>query len=103
MRLSGAAPLRLGALGDVATPDLPFTGKSDAKDCTANGPDGFMDLILRFDLRDIVSGLGPIADGEVKVLRLTGALKAAFGGTQIEGEDVVVFKKKGRGVTTKKK
>ena len=103
VRLNGAAPRRRGALGDVATPDLPFTGKRGARDCAAKGRDGFKDLILHFDLRDIVSGLGPIADGEVKVLRLTGALKAAFGGTHIEGEDVVVFEKKCRGVTTKKK
>ena len=95
VRLSGAAPLRRGSLRDVATPDLPFTGKRGTKDCTANSPDGFMDLILHFDLRDIVSGLGPIADGEVKVLRLTGALKAAFGGTDIEGEDVVSSRRNG--------
>jgi hypothetical protein len=94
VKLAGASPLRPAALADVGTPALPFTGKSGAGDCNAEGPDGFADLVLHFDVQAIVSAMGPVGDGAVKVLPLTGNLQAAFGGTPIEGEDVVVIKRK---------
>ncbi|MCH8030650.1 MAG: hypothetical protein IIB09_02360 [Bacteroidetes bacterium] len=50
--------------------------------------DGILDLTLKFDKRDIVAALGPVADGDVIVLHLTGNL---LDGTPIVGEDVVVI------------
>lgn len=94
VRLAGVAPLKAPTVADVATPFLPFTGKSSAGDCTAAGPDGLPDLVLHFDVPALVSAMGPVTNGEVKVLRLTGSLTAASGGTPIEGEDVVVIKKR---------
>ena len=38
------------------TPALPFTGKNDARDCTAEGPDGLADLVLHFDIREVATG-----------------------------------------------
>ena len=86
VQLEGVAPLR-SALEDVATP---FGGAiqdpPDAVDCTAAGPDGFLDLTLKFDAQAIVATLGAVTDGEVRVLQLTGQL---LDGTAITGADVV--------------
>ncbi len=49
-----------------------------------------------FDNQAIVAALGAVSDGDVRVLKLTGSLKAQFGGTPIVGEDVVVILKKGK-------
>ena len=45
--LEGVSPLRWD-LKDVATPFEPYIGREDAMDCTTSGPDGFMDLTLKF-------------------------------------------------------
>jgi len=89
IRLEGVPPLR-SALRDVATPFSPFIGKREPHDCTTAGPDGFLDLTLKFDNQAVVAALGEVIDGEVRILRLTGSLLPAFGGTPIAGEDVVV-------------
>ena len=93
IRLEGVAPLR-GALLDVATPYEPWFGKLEATACNALGADGFMDLALAFDGPSLAAALGPVASGEVRTLRLTGNRAAAFGGSAIEGEDVVVIRVK---------
>lgn len=80
--LEGVAPLRW-ALQDVGTVGNPLLG-----------PDGFIDLTLKFDAQAIVAVLGPVSGGDVVVLHLIGNLKTEFGGTPIEGEDVVVIIKK---------
>lgn len=89
VKLEGISPARTG-LEDVATPFEPYTGKQDAFDCTTAGADGFQDLTLKFNAQELVGALGPITDGEVRVLKLTGKLADEFGGTPIVGEDVVV-------------
>ncbi len=92
VQLEGVPPLRWD-LEDVATP---FAGvPEDANDCTEEGPDGFLDLTLKFGNQELVAALGPVDDGDVLLLTLTGNLKAEFGGTPIEGQDVVVIRKKG--------
>jgi len=94
VRLEGVAPVRSN-LKDVATP---FIGViDDAFDCTDEGPDGYLDLTLKFDRPDIVEAIestleGEVKDGEVLILTLEGTL---FDGTPIVGEDVVVIKKRG--------
>jgi hypothetical protein len=90
VRLEGVAPLRF-SLADVATPYEPYTGKVHALDCTMLGPDGFVDLVLQFDAPAIIAALGPVVDGQVRVLKLTGNLKQEFGGRPIVGEDVIVI------------
>jgi hypothetical protein len=92
VRLEGVAPLRWD-LEDVATPFEPFVGKEDAYDCTEEGPDGYMDLTLKFDEQEVVAALGDVSDGDVLVLQLTGDL--VEGGSFV-GEDVVVILKKGK-------
>jgi hypothetical protein len=91
--LAEVAPLRW-AYEDVATPFEPFIGKVDPYDCTTDGPDGFMDLTLKFKSQELVAAIGEVADGDVLVLSLTGNLMEEFGGTPIIGEDVIVILKK---------
>lgn len=68
IRLEGVAPLR-SSLEDVATPYVPFVGKSNSSDCTDKGADGLLDLTLKFDSQEIYrmieSTLGrEVNDGE---------------------------------------
>lgn len=95
IKLEGVATIRW-ALEDVATPFEPFTGKKNANDCTTEGPDGFLDLTLKFDTQQVVQAIGEVEDGEVVILTLAGNLKGEFGGTPIQGEDVIVILKKGK-------
>ena len=90
VKLEGVSPLRW-SLEDVAAPFLPFIGKTRATDCTTAGPDSFLDLSLKFDEQAIITALGPVVDGQVLVLELTGTLKPAYGSLAIVGEDVVVI------------
>jgi hypothetical protein len=93
----GVAPIRV-SYEDVATPYEPFLGKEDAFDCTTDGPDGYMDMMLHFDSAELAAAIeaefGPLADGDVIVLPLTGVLAEEYGGTAIVGEDVIVILKK---------
>lgn len=91
--LEGVAPVRW-ALEDVATPYEPFIGKENKTDCTTEGPDGFLDLTLKFNTQEIVAALGSVEDGDVVVLYLTGNLMEEFDGTLIKGEDIVWILKK---------
>jgi hypothetical protein len=88
VRIAGVAPLRW-SMEDVATPYTPYTGKQSCMDCTTSGPDGFMDLDLKFDAQQLAAALGQVSDRQCLAVTLTGNLKAEFGGTPIKGEDVL--------------
>jgi hypothetical protein len=91
--LEGVSPLRWN-YEDVAAPFEPYVGKEESDDCTTAGPDGFMDLTLKFDTEELVAALDPEpVDGETRVLSLDGELSD---GREFRGEDVVVIKKKGK-------
>jgi hypothetical protein len=87
------APLRW-SWEDVATPYEPFTGKETCDNCTTKGPDGYMDLTLKFKSQEVVAALGAVSDGECVVVELTGNLMEEYDGTPIVGEDVVLILKK---------
>ncbi len=93
VRLEGVAPVRSG-IEDVARPFDRFDNVVEANDCTEEGPDVLDDLTLKFKTQEVVAALGAVSDGQVLILTLTGNLKAAFGGTPIQGQDVVIIKKK---------
>jgi hypothetical protein len=100
VRLAGVAPARYG-FGDEATPSEPFTGKTAATQCNDKGPDGMVDLLLKFELQDVVAAIRAdlkreLVDREVLVLTLTGKMLESAGGASIEGEDVIVVLKKGK-------
>lgn len=85
--LAGVAPLRW-SLEDDGTPYEPFVGRTDPNQCTAQGPDGFLDMAFKFDSQKVAAALGTVDDGEVRVLQLRGKLR---NGTEISGEDVVTI------------
>jgi immune inhibitor A len=92
-------PLRFN-YEDVSAPYYPLVGKASQYDCTEEGPDGFMDMTLKFDTQLIVQALefigGPLNDGEEILVTLTGNLLPEYGGTPIIGEDVIRIIKKGK-------
>jgi len=87
--LQGVAPL-MWAFEDVATPVAPG---GDECECTTAGPDGYMDLTLKYDTPDIAMALYPVVDGEIRVLTMRGT---ADGCRPIMGQDCVriIWKKK---------
>jgi uncharacterized repeat protein (TIGR01451 family) len=89
IKLEGVSPMRWSE-EDVATPFEPFTGKQDAYDCTTEGPDGYVDLTMKFKKQHIIDAIGDVNDGDVLILIVSAEL---FDGTNIEGEDVVVILK----------
>lgn len=89
VRLDGIPAIHW-SVEDVATPFSPYLGKTQPFDCTSRGPDGFADLTLKFDAQAVAAAIGAVADGEVRVLKLTGNLKPDFGSTSVIGEDVIV-------------
>jgi probable HAF family extracellular repeat protein len=91
VELQGVPALR-SALEDVATP---FNGPLvNAMSCTSAGPDGLTDLVLHFSDNAVAAALGAPTDGQVLVLTLTGKFLPQFGGTAIQGQDVVLIIKK---------
>jgi hypothetical protein len=89
IRLAGVAPKHdRTRYRDHATPHEPFVDKKDADDCTRAGADGLEDLLMRFSNRSLVNALGPVSEGTVVFLPLTGRLED---GTPIRGEDVIVI------------
>lgn len=89
IRLEGVAPIR-STVEDVSTPV--WQPQYDC-DCVTEGEDGFPDLTMKFDTREIVGVLGDVVDGQVLELTLTGEMTD---GTQIEGKDCIVVIKKGK-------
>jgi hypothetical protein len=88
IRLAGVEPLRSG-YEDVATP------VSDANDCncTTDGPDGFLDLTLKFETQRIVEAIGDVNNGDVLTLALTGVLFDPIPfETPIEGADCILIR-----------
>ncbi len=91
---------------DVATPYVPFVGKSNSSDCIDKGSDGLLDLTLKFDSQEIYrmieSTLGrEVNDGETLILPLTGNLREEFGGTPIKVRMSLSSRKKDRNSTCK--
>jgi len=82
--LEGVAPLR-DSLEDVSRPVEPG---EDTCYCTTDLADGYLDMTLKFDHQEILAALGPVTDGEVRVLTLTGM---TYEGMPIEGKDCVVI------------
>jgi hypothetical protein len=82
IRLAGVAPIR-GSYEDVGAPVI------DANDCncTEDGPDGYLDLTLKFKTQEIVEPIGEVNDGDILPLELTGV---SFDETPIEGADCIL-------------
>jgi hypothetical protein len=79
LQLEGVAPIH-SDYEDVAEP---FAG--DLCGCTEAGPDGFLDLTLKFKSQDVVDAIVQRGD---RMLTLTGTL---LDGTKIEGQDCMII------------
>lgn len=75
---------------DVATP---VTDGNECE-CTEEGPDGYLDLTLKFETQAIVEAIGNVNDGDVLPLTLEGVLLEEFTETPIRGEDCIVVRGK---------
>lgn len=89
VRLEGVAPIR-SRLKDKSSPVVPPPTECE---CTTEGRDGFIDLCLKFDKKEILSALGEVDVGDSFVLTLTGSLND---GTPVEGRDCIVMTQKGK-------
>jgi hypothetical protein len=85
--LEGVAPISF-SYEDVATP---FDG--ELCDCHEAGPDGYLDLTLKFDAQQIVTALGSVQDGDHLVLTAAVTMKD---GAIKEGSDCIRIIKKGK-------
>ncbi len=88
LELLGLNPIK-SSYEDATTPAV---GTEDC-DCTTAGPDGFMDLMLKFDRATIINALGPVNDEDIFMLTLTGLL---IDGTAFEATDCILIMKKGK-------
>jgi hypothetical protein len=86
IRLAGVAPIR-SSYEDVATP----VSDSNECECSTEGPDGFLDLTLKFETQRIVEAIGEVDHGDELTLELTGVLSYE---THIEGSDCVIIRGK---------
>lgn len=94
--LAGVSPVRWN-IKDVSTPSEPFTDKTDCHDCNILGPDGYMDLNLKFRRKHIAEVLGnDLESGQCIILDLTGNLKEEFGAVPFIGEDLVITRSRNR-------
>lgn len=90
VRLAGVSPRRSN-FTDVATPYVPFLGRLNCTtDCTDHGRDGYLDLLFRFDNREVVRALGTVYNGQCLVVTITGN---TYDGRPFIGEDVVIIRK----------
>ena len=102
--LEGVAPIRC-SYEDVSTPigdpnqidpndtDYYYYFDDDPNSCICSrkGPDGFMDLTLKFDTQEVLAAIGDVNDSEVWELFISGMLHDE---TLIEGSDCIIIRKK---------
>jgi hypothetical protein len=92
IRLLEIAPVR-SEQRDIATPYRLYRwwtrGKHlEADNCTDQGPDGKLDLVLYFNKEDILKAVGSTRSGDLLILRITGRHTS---GAQLSGQDVAVI------------
>ena len=80
--INGIVPV-LCENGDVA--GLPL----DTETCPA-GPDGLVDLLLYFEIEDVINSLGEVIDGQVIQVKLSGIRD----GSRFEGQDFITIRAK---------
>ncbi len=91
--LEGIPPLRSSFM-DVATP-FSNGGDDTCLNCSEEGPDGKLDLVLKFDKQAVVEALWEVSNGDCVELTLYGELLDPPGFT-IAGSDHVLIIKKGK-------
>lgn len=87
--LEGVDPIRYN-LSDVATPVGPGAGPCE---CNEEGPDGIVDMTLKFSTQEIVEAMGDVDDGDEIELTIEGE---AYDGTPFAFVDCVWVLKRGK-------
>ncbi len=84
--LEGVAPLETGiGYEDISAPD----GSGEDCGCDELGPDGYMDLVMKFSSLEIAEAIMPAGvAGEERILAVTGRL---IGGAMFEARDCIVL------------
>lgn len=85
--LAGVQPLR-SSYEDVAAPYQHLSEIPDPYDCNTERADGILDIILHFDVRQLVAALGEVNNREALYLDLTAQL---YDGTVLLGQDVILI------------
>lgn len=83
IKLADLSPKRW-SVEDVAAP----LSSAEECVCTETGPDGINDLVLKFDVPELVKNFGVLMPGEIIPLTVTGSLND---NTEFEGYDCVVI------------
>jgi len=91
LTLAGVPPIvEMTGYEDVAAP---LYDPTEECECTTAGPDGYMDLTLKFNRQAIAEALGDVEDGDMVPLTITGFLA---NGLELTGTDCIWIKKKGK-------
>jgi len=86
--LEGVAPLRWNYEDTAGHPGV--TGpETSCLDCAEEGPDGFLDLTMKFNAGEIAALLSDEEADSCFLLTLTGSLMEAFGGRELTGDDTL--------------
>jgi len=83
-------------LAGVPATQWAYEDVSTTGECSVYGGDGYLDLILHFDIETLTPILGEVADGDVVTLKLIGYLYPDFGGTPVIGFDSMTILVKGK-------
>jgi hypothetical protein len=92
IRLEGKEGLRW-SIEDVAAPYDNAYAIESWEVLDPNGPDGFDDLVMKFDTQEIAETLAGIEDGASTKVWLTGNLLEEYDGQVIQGYDMVRVKR----------
>lgn len=84
LRLQGVAPLDRFRFADISSPRA---GGSDC-DCVVGSPDGFEDLRIVFDKRELAEAVGPNLRAGLRTVPLTGEL---YDGTIVDGSECLLI------------
>ena len=96
IQLAGVEPLH-HSYEDVTEPFFPPSGEISEYHCTEAGPDGYMDLVLKFRAQDVVASIKSqygenLSKGELLAIPLTAEMSDPSGTASlptISGQDVV--------------
>jgi len=89
--LEGIKPIR-HSYEDVAE----LYGSSGPEDCSTGGPDGYMDLVFKFETQRLVEELDGLDSGGSVELNIEGTYKGLYDGETFSSSDYVVILNGGR-------
>ena len=83
-------------LAGVPADQWAFEDVSSSGDCSALEGDGYLDLVLHFDIQSVVAALGEVSDGDLADLMLEGYILPDLGYVHFSGFNTVTILMKGK-------